>query len=91
MNSESASRLKSIAVAAPGVQPTFRSGEIPPSPSYDFNAMLPSVLETAAGLVPADAFAVWLLDSSHHEWRIAAGVDLSENYRSSVLPGQPEE
>ena len=63
---------------------TTDGSEGTPDP-YSLQAILSSVLETAEGLIPADAYAVWLLDVPSDTWKIVASRGLSEQYSGKTL------
>ena len=55
--------------------------------AYELATILDSVLDTARELIPADAYAVWLLESNREEWRIAASRGLSKAFTAEVRGG----
>lgn len=88
MNSKSSSPAEVMPGAPSRQRDRTERERVASADPYDAAALFPSVLETAAGLIAADAYAIWLLDLPRNEWYIAAGRGLSDTYRSSVLPGQ---
>src|SRR5581483_4845020 len=53
---------------------------------FELATILDSILDTARSLIPADAYAIWLLESDRDEWRIAASRGLSSSF-SAHMPG----
>ena len=43
------------------------------------------VLEAAASVIPADAFAIWRFDADQRHWHIAASRGLSQSYVGELL------
>jgi PAS domain S-box-containing protein len=78
----SANATKVGAVAQPGVHWKFEE-------AYELATILDSVLDTARALIPADAYAIWLLESGQEEWSIAAGRGLSMDF-TAPIPGGPD-
>ena len=56
--------------------------------SIDRTSVPAAVLELAAAVIPADAYAVWRLDNGH--WRMTASRGLSEAFTAVVLPHRPQ-
>ncbi len=59
--------------------------------SFELANILDSVLDTALGLIRADAYAIWLLENHRDEWQVAASHGLSEKFISQVTPGTSED
>jgi PAS domain S-box-containing protein len=49
--------------------------------------ILDSVLDTARALIPADAYAVWLFESSREEWMVAASRGLTPAFTAQARGG----
>ena len=57
--------------------------------AYELATILDSVLDAARALIPADAYAIWLLESEQQEWNVAASRGLSIEFKAPV-PGGPD-
>jgi PAS domain S-box-containing protein len=78
-----------MAVVAPKRKQDYVAGHDFADP-FGVAATLPSVLQTAAALIPADAYSVWLLDVPQQLWRVAAARGLSDDYARQSVPAPPE-
>lgn len=65
------------------------SSYLPLAEAHELATILDSVLETARALIPADAYAVWLLEGGREEWRMAAGMGLSADFGPQIS-GRPD-
>ena len=63
--------------------------------AYQLATILDAVLDSARAIIHADAYAVWLLESGCHEWVVAAGRGLSQDFTthtpgdSGAMPATP--
>jgi PAS domain S-box-containing protein len=58
--------------------------------AYELATILDSVLDTARALIAADAYAIWLLETSREEWRVAASHALSQDFTAQVRGGSDD-
>ena len=70
------------------VEPTTQSAAYwPLEEAYELATILDSVLDTARALIPADAYAIWLFESSREQWRVAASRGLSGAFTGEIRGG----